>query len=235
MASFGRKLARSPAVQRTAGKLLAGYLKFVNATARRHVEPSGNLLELYAAHLPAIAVFWHGRHFMTPFACPRELTVHTLVSRHGDGTINAVAVQSLGFVPIRGAGDRKGNPAGKGGAYGFLALLRVLRDGGSVGATGDVPKVARVFSEGLVKLAQKSGQPIVPIAYVTKRRITLSSWDRAEIPLPFSRAGVVLGEPIYVADGLDAEALETARLACETALNAANDRAVMLAEGGARV
>ena len=91
-------------------------------------------------------------------------------------------------------------------------------------------KVSRVAGSGIVKLAQMSGRPIYPVAVATNRRITLKSWDRAVISLPFSRGAIVAGEPIVVPQQADADALERARLMLEQRLNAVTERAYAIAE-----
>src|SRR5947199_391670 len=93
-----------------------------------------------------------------------------------------------------------------------------------------VDRVARVAGLGVVKLASASGRPIYPIAIATRRRVELNNWDRTAINLPFGRGGGVAGEPIRVAADADAAALETARCALETSLNAATARAYALAD-----
>ena len=64
----------------------------------------------------------------------------------------------------------------------------------------------------------------------TNRRITLNSWDRAAISLPFSRGAIVAGEPIVVLEQADADQLERARLTVEQRLNTVTERAYALVE-----
>lgn len=47
---------------------------------------------------------------------------------------------------------------------GFNAMVRALREDISVSMTADVPKVSRVAGLGVIKLAQISGRPILPVA-----------------------------------------------------------------------
>ena len=75
------------------------------------------------------------------------------------------------------------------------------------------------------------GRPIVPACYATHWRMDLPSWDRATVPLPFSRGAAVFGHPIYVPLGADEELMEAKRLEVETELNRVTDRAYALADG----
>lgn len=59
---------------------------------------------------------------------------------------------------------------------------------------------------GVAFLAKKTGNPVLPFILQPKSYFELKSWDRMQIPRPFTRAVVVIGEPIYVdADASEAE------------------------------
>lgn len=112
---------------------------------------------------------------------------------------------------------------------GFIEGLRVLKEGGIMALTADVPKgPARVAGQGIVQMARYSGRPIVPFAIATSRFLSFNSWDKASLNLPFGRAAIAIGEPIYVASDADDEALEVARLAVEAGLNEVTARAYAL-------
>ena len=67
---------------------------------------------------------------------------------------------------------------------------------------------ARVAEAGAVWLAGPTGQPILPFHLEADRFWTTRSWDRAQVPKPFSTVAVVLGEPIEVS-GVDETAMGT--------------------------
>jgi lysophospholipid acyltransferase (LPLAT)-like uncharacterized protein len=50
----------------------------------------------------------------------------------------------------------------------------------------------------VAQLAAASGAPILPTAAQTTRRLTLNSWDRMVVPLPFGRGVIVCGPMIPV-------------------------------------
>ncbi|HJW77393.1 MAG TPA: DUF374 domain-containing protein, partial [Beijerinckiaceae bacterium] len=149
----------------------------------------------------------------------------SLVSRSGDGEINAVALRRLGVRAIRGSGARGRDYREKGGVSAMRGMLRALEDGEMVVMTADVPKIARVCGEGIVTLARLSGRPIVPVAVVTSRRIDFGSWDRASLGLPFGRGAMVLGEPIVVPRHGGDEVVARARRAVEDELDRVHARA----------
>lgn len=193
-----KRLSRNHVWQSIAGNSLAGYLWVVDRTARKQDSSLRAHGHQVSHDLPAIFTFWHGEHFMTAMAVQPAWNMHVMISRSSDGTINAIAAEKLGLKTIRGAGDTKGKGHSKGGMRAFREFVRLLEEGASVAMTADVPKIARQVSPGLVKLARKSGRPIIPCAYVTHPHITLSSWDRASLNLPFSKAGIGTGEPIMI-------------------------------------
>ena len=212
-------------VDRALGFVMAHYLKLVRRSNRFVVEPRD--LDLSAAiYHPAIIAMWHGQHLMMPFArAPSIARVYAMVSRHRDAGFQATALRWFRIEPIRGSGARGDRVREKGGAKALIGLKRLIDGGATVAMTADVPKVARVAGLGIVTLARISGRPIVPIAVVTSRRFDFNSWDRASVGLPFGRGAIVVGEPIHVPADADDAAMEAARLAVQSALDAAHARA----------
>jgi lysophospholipid acyltransferase (LPLAT)-like uncharacterized protein len=224
-----KRIVRAPWLQTAIGASAAQYLRFVWHTSRFALEPE-DLYDRLDRELPVIFAFWHGQHFMVPLAKPARYRAKVLISRHRDGEVNAIAVRRLGVEAIRGSGDRQRRFDRKGGVGAFKSMLTALRDNWSMALTADIPKVSRVAGIGIVKLAQKSGRPIFPVAVVTSRRITIASWDRAAVNLPFSRGAIVAGAPIRVDAEADADAVERARLMLEQSLNAVTERAYAIVD-----
>jgi lysophospholipid acyltransferase (LPLAT)-like uncharacterized protein len=225
---LGRRLKNKPWVQKAVGTLAAEYLRVVWMTSRFTMEPAEPFL-LYEAQQPVIIAMWHGQHFLLPFL-RRQYRFKVLISRHSDGEINAVAAERLGVGTVRGSGDHGTRFNVKGGVAGFKGMLESLEQGWNMALTADVPKVSRVAGRGIIKLAQESGRPIFPVSLATSRRIVLNNWDRSEINLPFSRCGIVVGEPIRVPKDADTTMLQQARATLEKALSAATERAHAIAD-----
>src|SRR6266511_1134093 len=180
-----KRLTASHPFRTAVGVLAAEYLRLVWKTNRFVVDPPDGY-ERFNADMPAICVFWHGQHLMTPFLSRRH-RVKVIISRHRDGEINAIAAERLGIGTIRGSGSHNGDFLRKGGARAFRAMLAELAQGFNVASTADVPKVSRVASMGIVKLAAASGRPIYPAAIVTSRYKQLKTWDRCVFNMPFGR------------------------------------------------
>jgi lysophospholipid acyltransferase (LPLAT)-like uncharacterized protein len=183
--------------------------------------------------MPVIFGMWHGQHYLAPFL-RRGHPAKVLISRHRDGEFNAIAAERLGVGTIRGSGAHGREFQRKGGVLAFREMIDALSHGNNVALTADVPKIARVAGLGIVKLAGASGRPIYLAAIVTRNRITLKSWDRSAINLPFGRGAIVGVGPIHVAADADDAALETARRTVEIELNAVTARAYELVDGSRR-
>ncbi|NBN64446.1 DUF374 domain-containing protein [Microvirga tunisiensis] len=224
-----KTLGRHPALLKAVGTSLAGWLRFVRRTNSMVIDPPGAYDRL-KPELPVIVAMWHGQHFMMPFTRPDGWPVHVMISRSADGEINAIAAERLGLGLIRASGSQKAHQIAKrGGLRGFIEAMRVLREGGSVALTADVPKgPARVSGPGIVQLARHSGRPIVPFAIATSRSIELNSWDKASINLPFGRAAIAIGDFIHVSSEATDEDMENARLQVEAGLNEVTRRAYQL-------
>jgi lysophospholipid acyltransferase (LPLAT)-like uncharacterized protein len=229
MVSF-KRMARARWVQKTVGVVAAEYLRLVYWTNRLVTEPP-DIYERVIPDLPVIMAMWHGQHFMAPFIKRPHIRGKTLISRHRDGEMNAVAAEWLGIETIRGSGDHGNGFHRKGGVSAYREMLQALADGYSVALTADVPKVARVAGAGIVRLARDSGRAIYPVALASSRRYEIDNWDRSVISLPFGKLVGVVGEPIRVPQTTDDQVLESARLAVEASLNAATTRAYAIADG----
>jgi lysophospholipid acyltransferase (LPLAT)-like uncharacterized protein len=224
---MGFSILKTRMAQETLGRLLAGYLRLVRHTNEIVFEPA-DIYDHVRPELPLIFAMWHGQHIMIPFARPDWMPACSLVSRHGDGGFNAVALRELGIGAIRGSGALGKKIREKGGASAFLAMMRRLAAGDTMVLTADVPKRARIVGPGIIALARASGRPIRAVAVVTSRRIDFNSWDRASIGLPFGRCAIVVGPPILVARDADEAAQEAARLALQASLDDVHARGYAL-------
>jgi len=218
-----RKISRSPWFQRAAGFLAAEFLRLVWLTNRFSLDPP-DIYEKAEPDFPLIIAFWHGQHFMMPFL-RRNYRAKVLISRHGDGEINAIAAERLGVGTVRGSGDHGSSFHRKGGVAAFKAMLGVLDDGCNMALTADVPKVSRVAGLGIIMLARESGRPILPVAIATSRFVRLNNWDRSVIHLPFGRGVIAGGSLVKVPPDADAATMETLRLQLEATLNDVTRRA----------
>ena len=91
--------------------------------------------------------------------------------------------------------------------------------GYDLAVTPDGPKGPRyVVQAGVISLAQITGLPIIPVGCNSRRKVCLRSWDRFQIPLPFSRCELILNQPILVPRDADAGTREELRRELEASL-----------------
>ncbi len=149
----------------------------------------------------AIVAFWHGRLLMMPFVFP-GYSATILISHHRDGEYITRIAERLGYTVVRGSATR-------GGARAFKLLLQCLKDGSHVAITPDGPQGPRQqVKSGVIELSRLSGMPILPVAFGAWPRSILKSWDQFLIPHPFARSVYVWGEPMYVPEAADKDAVE---------------------------
>jgi len=148
---------------------------------------------------PIIFCTWHNRMAMTMLGYHRYFKKHrddqsmaALISASKDGGFLAELFELFGVQPVRGSSSRRGNQA-------MLEAATWVRKGGHIAITPDGPRgPCYHIHEGILGLAQVTGAPILPVSNRTRWRFALKSWDRFQIPLPFARCDLIVGEPMFV-------------------------------------
>jgi lysophospholipid acyltransferase (LPLAT)-like uncharacterized protein len=169
-----------------------------------------------AGHQPIIA-FWHGRILPGTIYFQRRGIV-VMTSENFDGEWIGRIIHRFGYRTARGSTSRGGRKA-------MLQLVREMERGRGTGFTLDGPRgPARVAQPGAVWLAKATGNPVVPIHLEASSHWTLRSWDRTQIPKPFARVSLAIGEPLYLSGDADSEALDKARIELEGRLSALEQR-----------
>jgi lysophospholipid acyltransferase (LPLAT)-like uncharacterized protein len=164
------------------------------------------------AERPAAA--WAVLHGQAPLVLgllppPRPGGSAVLVSRSGDGDRAAAFLASIGHGTVRGSGSR-------GALAGLRALIRALRAGRTPVLAVDGPRGPfRAVRPGVAAVALHGPCAVIPIVARPAISLLLPTWDRAELPLPFSRVFLLAGRPIRPAVG---EGTEQMRRRVEAAL-----------------
>ncbi|MCK4307960.1 lysophospholipid acyltransferase family protein, partial [candidate division WOR-3 bacterium] len=136
-----------------------------------------------------IYAFWHSDSFSLIYA-HRFQNVVVLVSTHRDGEFLTRIVKPLGYKVIRGSSSGEG-------ARGFLKLLKLNNSSFAITPDGPVGPPHQV-KDGVLKLAELTGLPIIPVGVGISRLVRFGSWDRYKLPLLFSRCVIYWGTPIWV-------------------------------------
>jgi lysophospholipid acyltransferase (LPLAT)-like uncharacterized protein len=170
-----------------------------------------------------IFAFWHGRIFGGLYYF-RNRNIVVITSRNFDGEWIAGIITRFGFGTARGSTSR-------GGARALVQLRRDLAEGRPVAFTLDGPRgPARVAQPGAVWLAGATGQPILPFHVEADRFWEAPSWDRTQLPRPFTTIAMAIGPPLMVPDTTDT-IVEEKRLELERTLGALETRARALLNG----
>src|SRR5262245_1844687 len=127
-----------------------------------------------------IMAFWHGRILPATYHF-RDRSIVVITSQNFDGEWIARIIKRFGFGTARGSTSR-------GAVRALVQLRRDLAEGRPVAFTIDGPRgPAQVAQAGAVWLAGATGAPILPFHIEAARSWAASSWDRTQIPKPFSR------------------------------------------------
>ena len=172
-----------------------------------------------------ILALWHGR-IVAGLHYFRDRDVVVITSRNFDGEWIAGILRRFGFGTARGSTSR-------GAARALVQLRRELGARHAVAFTVDGPRgPARVAQPGAVWLAGATGHPVLPFHIEAKRFWEASSWDRTQIPRPFTTVALAIGPPLNVPDTSDGT-VEQKRQELEQSLAALERRARAMLAGAA--
>lgn len=190
-------------------------------TLRWRVEGLDHLAAIRASGRQPVMAFWHGRILTATFYFRRRGIV-VITSENFDGEWIARIIERFGYRTARGSTSRGARKA-------MLQLVRAMRAGKPAGFTLDGPRgPAQVAQPGAVWLARTTGNPVLPFHVEASRHWSMRSWDRTQVPKPFSTVALVVGEPMPIpADAEDGE-LERWRLELEARLRALEEKALEL-------
>jgi len=188
-------------------------------TLRWRVEGADRYDAVLASGRQPIMAFWHGRILSGTLYFQRRGIV-VITSENFDGEWIARIIQRFGFGTARGSSSR-------GGLRAMLQLVRDMERGTPAAFTLDGPRgPARVAQPGAIWLARATGNPVVPFHMEASSKWTANSWDRTQIPKPFTTVAVAIGEPLDVPSDANDTDLETTRQALEGRLQVLEARAI---------
>jgi lysophospholipid acyltransferase (LPLAT)-like uncharacterized protein len=190
----------------------------LHATLRvRHLHVE-RIEELNRSGRNYMLAFWHCYLLLMVF-CRHRKPIMVMISRHKDGEFIATTMERFGVLSARGSSSRGGGAA-------LREMMEAAQRGENIAITPDGPRgPARIAQAGVVLGAQRAGVPIIPVALISEKKRHLRSWDKFEIPKPFSRAMFVYGETITVPESAGEDEVEHWRKVIEDAMNSLSDGA----------
>lgn len=192
---------RSVLLTKLAARLIVGALRMIFATCRRKYAPFPGT-DAYDASISNRFLYsvWHDL-LVFPLFVDKPQHMSALVSKHQDGSYLSESMHLLNVEPYRGSTNR-------GGAQAVRQLLDAA-ERKHITITPDGPRGPRhILKEGIVFLASRTGQAIVPMACGCRRGFRIKgSWTDMLIPFPFTTVYGTLGQPIPVPPDLSRQQL----------------------------
>lgn len=202
--------ARAPQLART---IVKTYLR----TCSQEFSVNPETLGLIESSKPVLFTTWHC-HLLAPLFYSHHYYGHLpplvlMASPSRDGEFISEVARGLGFIVC--SGSRR-----KGGVQALQTMAAYMRQGHSGGVIADGSRgPAQVAQKGVLFLAREAQAPIVPLAVAASRKLTLNTWDRFELPLPFSKLAFLAERPMWIEAATRGPAFEPLRQELETRLN----------------
>ncbi|WP_300330904.1 lysophospholipid acyltransferase family protein [Fusobacterium sp.] len=149
---------------------------------------------------PYVLALWHNKVVATILALGFIKKRAGLASPSADGELISVPLEKLGYKMIRGS-------SGRDSVKGLVQLIKAVKEGYTIGTPLDGPKgPAFEAKQGMIYVAQKSGKPMVFMgAAYSKKWILSKTWDKCQIPKPFSKVICVISEPMAISKDVPVE------------------------------
>jgi lysophospholipid acyltransferase (LPLAT)-like uncharacterized protein len=203
---------------RLAAAAVFGLIRTVDATLRYTVSDPGDAIGRSGSG-PVIFATWHNRLALSlriyqrcfvP-ARPRR-RMAAMVSASRDGGLLARILELFEVQPVRGSSSRRGHQA-------LLEMVTWAEQGYDLAITPDGPRGPRhVVQDGVIAVAQLTGLPIVPVSSHVAWKWQARSWDRFQVPLPFARVRLGIGDLVTVPREAPPEERERLRQQLQTRL-----------------
>lgn len=198
-----------------AGRLAGWLMRIYSATFRYEIVDRCGLSRGEMVR-PHIYCLWHDS-ILPAVSAWRKISLGrrplvVLTSASHDGAVLAHAMSVFGIGAVRGSSSRRGVAA-------LVGMLKALRSGSDVCVTPDGPRGPRhSLQAGVLKLAEASGASLVPVHVECLDAWRLRTWDRFQIPKPFSRVRVIFDLALAVPSGLSDDEFEAWRVRVEEIL-----------------
>jgi len=175
--------------------MLSWLLRLQCRTWRPRIEGREHLIRLYAAHKPFLLCFWHGK-YVPIFPLLEGYDACVVSSRSERGSVIGEICKNFGYrntrIPDKPSRD----------SLRLMGAAIIKARAGGIAVDGPLGPRGRVKS-GVIRMASELGFPLLPVSVSSHRKIVLNKrWDRLEIPLPFTKVCLVIGEPTEIPPAL---------------------------------
>ncbi len=168
-----------------------------------------------------ILAFWHGT-MLLPWHVFKDKKYMGLTSQSKDGNVLAKLLSRWNYVVTRGSSSQ-------GGKVALAIMIDFAKYEGSVMVTPDGPRGPGMkFKAGAVVASQRSESPLVLLGVGYEKKWQLRSWDKFQIPKPFSKVRLVFSQPVRVNKMAQRDEVSMAIEQCDSDLNALQKEAEQL-------
>ena len=182
-----RKLANSAFLNEAAATVLYLYIRFCHVSTKWEISGFEEMDELLLQNQPIILVIWHERLIMSPYMFNTRvgkicaITTESKLASMGKRLLRLFQFEAEQI-------DPKKNPTGFN-----RKVLHRIRAGYSIAISPDGTRgPARIAKPFPIKWSRKTGAPIFCATFAVRRKLTLSEWSKAHIPLPFNRGALLI-------------------------------------------
>jgi lysophospholipid acyltransferase (LPLAT)-like uncharacterized protein len=161
------------------------------------------------------AVFWHGKMLIGWYLF-RKFNSAALISPSKDGEILTNLLVNWNYVVVRGSSNDSGKDALK-------KMLDLADRKMNLIITPDGPKgPAEKMKAGAVVICKKKKLPLLLTGIRMEKKKILKSWDKFEVPIPFSSVTVTYSSPIWIEESLGYDETNEVILKAESQLKEMN-------------
>ncbi|MDX9923142.1 MAG: lysophospholipid acyltransferase family protein [Ignavibacteriaceae bacterium] len=161
------------------------------------------------------AVFWHGKMLIGWYLF-RKFNSAALISPSKDGEILTNLLVNWNYVVVRGSSNDSGKDALK-------KMLDLADRKMNLIITPDGPKgPAEKMKAGAVVICKKKKLPLLLTGIRMEKKKILKSWDKFEVPIPFSSVTVTYSSPIWIEESLSYDETNEVILKAESQLKEMN-------------
>jgi lysophospholipid acyltransferase (LPLAT)-like uncharacterized protein len=208
--------------------LAVAMFRIIDSTLDLRIFGHEHVAAVLRSKRPFLVVVWHGRGLLPIFFFQGyPLVVYSSQSRAQTAPALSRYVRKLTLASLRHLGyqvlDASTFHSESRGVIRFLQYLE-RGNGGLIAADGPAGPMFRA-KPGAAYVAKKTRVALLPVAAAIRDAIALDSWDRFEIPRPFSKATLAIGPALDVPEDISEEALASLSTDLEGVLNDLTARA----------
>ncbi|MFP3999862.1 MAG: lysophospholipid acyltransferase family protein [Desulfobacterales bacterium] len=188
-------------------RFLYHFIRIYSLSLRVRVENEDPWMRHLAGGGRVLLCVWHQQFFslIRYFKGYSKYGPSLMISRSRDGEIVAGIAELTGWHVVRASSS-------KGGRQGLHRMIERLGSTGLAAHILDGPQgPAGIVKNGAVAMAQGAGAAVVPVFVVADNAWYFNSWDRFQLPKPFSRVTIRYGDMIRIPHTREPEEFEIQR------------------------